>query len=82
MNVSRFALRLAGKLVGWKSPSLLGVASMGKRLTGSVNRVASCWLGREIEESLADASGFLWVFHAGNTSHGLRPEKRYIESFA
>ena len=32
--------------------------------SGSVRGATSCWLVWEVEESLAHASGFLWISHA------------------
>ena len=57
---------VAQRVDGWfgksKSPSLtlLDVALSDIGLDGSVGGVTSCWLVREVEESLAHASGFLW----------------------
>ena len=63
---------VVGSYENAKSPSLtlLDVALSWLELDGSVGGVTSCWLVREFEESLADASGFLLVFHAIDLSPG------------
>ena len=54
-------LGLVAKSVGSPLLEHAGVGLIGERPTENVGQVTSCWLAREFEESLAHASGFLWV---------------------